>query len=161
MTTDPTDRASRPDPAAVFRQMREDADELLRARHRAEDLFRVRAAATFDRLSELLDEVLPTDSAAEARVARALEMDPSLLSRLRQGDIDPLRAPQIALAALGQSLRLDLTTFRSLLRANRRSFATDAVAARGGMGESEEAAWTAFTNAWERVRRDDASQIEE
>lgn len=148
MMKDAEGGAHRPLP---FDQMRRDADELLRAARRARELFAQRPPRSFGRLSTLLDEVLPPDRAAEARVARAVEMEPRLLSRLRAHGVDPLEVPPVPLASLGQTLALDYDTFYMLLDADHMGFQSRQGA---GRGPGPEDLRQAFRNAWRRAAMD-------
>jgi hypothetical protein len=134
-----------------FDQMRKDADELLRASQRARELFADRPPRSFGRLSTLLDEVLPVDRAAEARVARAVEMEPRLLSSLRAHRVDPLEVPPVPLASLGQTLALDEDTFYLLLEADHVGFQPRQGAARSTGADDPR---QAFRSAWRRAAMD-------
>jgi hypothetical protein len=156
---EPTNRPNRPDPAAAFRRVRQDVDELVAVARCAAELFPARAPLSFGRLSDLLDELLPTDAAAEARVARALAMDPEALRRLRSRQLDPFHAPRLALATLANALRIERDTFRRLIAADHAQFAGAGATARGWAGISDDAAaWRALDAAFERVALDDPAR---
>jgi hypothetical protein len=134
-----------------FDQLRKDADELLRAAQRARDLFTERTPRSFGRLSTLLDEVLPDERAAEARVARAVEMEPRLLAALRAHKVDPMEVPAVPLASLGQTLALDEETFYLLLDADHVGFEARQGAARSTSATDPR---QAIRSAWQRASMD-------
>lgn len=145
---EPMGSAHRPLP---FNQLRKDADELLRAAQRARDLFAERTPRSFGRLSTLLDEVLPDDRAAEARIARAVELEPRLLASLRAHKVDPLELPAVPLASLGQTLALDEETFYLLLDADHAGFEARQGATRSpSMTDPRQT----IRNAWQRASMD-------
>lgn len=150
--------AGQPDPMAMFAEMRLDAAELLRAAQRAAAMFRDSAPLSFGSLSDLLDEVLPAEPIAQARIARALEFDPEVLARLRNHTVDPLRVPKVPLANLGQMLDLDADIFWFLIAADHARFSAGKIGARGqARGTTPE---QEFREAWEQARRDDPNYLE-
>lgn len=142
---------SRPGSAADFAQMRQDSEELLRAVRRARRMFGERTPASFGSLSELLDEVLPDDQSAEAAVARAVEIEPVLLTRLRSRKLDPYELPPLPLAELGQTLEVDRETFLLLMEADHQRYAGTRSHSRG---TEVTAAAEEFRTAWARAALD-------
>jgi hypothetical protein len=138
--------------ALPFDQMRQDADELLLAAHRARELFAERSPRTFGRLSTLLDEVLPAEPAAQARIARAVELEPRLLTAIRGFKIDPLEVPVVPLANLANILSLDEETFHALLEADHMIFRARQGMARGEQGDRDPR--VVVSAAWRRVEMD-------
>jgi hypothetical protein len=146
----------------AFQQMRGDADELLRTVRKAAEIFRTRPPESFGRLSELIDEVLPVDPAAEARIARAVEMSQEALARIRAQQLDPAGAPEItlALASLGQTLGLSGPIFLGLAGADHALFSGASSAFRDA-NRSEGDPIDLLRAAWERVELDDPSRLVE
>ena len=154
MTSEPTNRSDR---EWAFLEVYRDADELLRVARHVNAFLHSHAARGLERLSDLLDEVLPSDDVGEARVARAVEIEPSILSRLRRREIDPLLAPWTGLAALAHGLGLEWTRFKTLVAGDHETFAVVSGAARSATREQD--AWAALDEAWDRVRKDDPPQL--
>jgi hypothetical protein len=139
-------------PARVFRKHRDELDDLLAFARSASAALSQRGIASFQRFSDLLDEFLPAEPDREARIARAVAMDPTTLHRLRARELDPFQAPQVGIAQLAQALRLDRDrdAFRRLLASDHASFT--ATIARGG--DNESAAWAMLDNALDRLSLD-------
>jgi hypothetical protein len=146
----PSKGGDRTNPARAFRKRREELDDLLALARHAADVLRQRGIDSFQRFSDLLDELLPTESAREARIARAVSMDPRMLKRLRGRQLDPLQAPGLGIAQLAQALHLDRDrdAFRRLLAADHAAFA--AAIARG----NDAKAWDALDAALDRIALD-------
>ena len=140
-----------------FRAMRSDADELLRAAARANAVLAGRPATILGGLSDLLDRALPTEPAAEARVARAIDLEPMLLTHLRARALDPLLAPVAPLAVLAQVFGLNREIFLALLKRDHQ-----VLSGLGGQsrGTPSTDAWARVSEAWDRAAEDDASQLE-
>lgn len=136
----------------LFRSALKDIDELVAVSKRASELFKKTAVPSFQRLSDILDEILPTEPASEARVARALSMHVEELRRLRARQLDPLHASGMSLATLRSALGLERKVFLRLVAADHAVFPIGQIA-RGG-GESEQAAWASLEAAFERVALD-------
>lgn len=142
--------------AARFEQLREETDELLRLQRAADRMFATRPATEFDGLSRVLDALLPRDADGQRRVARAVEVDTSVLQRLRSCALDPLDAPPAPVAALSRAIRLDFATFWALAQRDHERLAAHGMraTARSG-GARPDATMAAFRDAWERDERDD------
>lgn len=139
-------------PARVFRKHRDDLQDLLTFAQYAVGQLRDRGVNSFQRFSDVLDELLPTDPDAEARIARAVAMTPTTLRRLRARQLDPFQAPQMGLAQLAQALRLDREreTFRRLLASDHAAFGGGTARA----SHDESAAWDAVDDALNRLSLD-------
>jgi hypothetical protein len=153
-----SDRSSARD---IFRRGLHDVEALAVFTQRAAATFTTRPPRSFERLSDLLDELLPDDHDSEARIARALEMEPTILQRLRAGRLDPLGAPRNGLAALWQALRIERDLFHRLVTADHARFAGQPVRglATRGAYESAEDAWMSLTRAFDRLELDDPSLV--
>lgn len=119
----------RTSPMETFRRRCNELEELLALSQSAAHTLRSKTLSSFARLSELLDEVLPVEPDREAQLARTVALDLRELRRLRQGQLDPLQAPQGPLAELVDALRLDRSALRRLIAADHAAFAP--VSARG------------------------------
>lgn len=159
MTKQPSRRARDTLSMDTFQQMRQDADELLRAARRAAEIFRDRPATSFARLSDLIDEVLLADQTAEVRIARAVDMAPEALTRLRARQLDPAGAPELglALASLGRMLGLSQEEFLQLASADHVRFQFAGVLRSTPAPEDDPMA--GLRAAWERVYLDDPSRF--
>ena len=161
MTKDAFDRSGGAANLRAFQGMRRDAKEILEAARRAGEIFSQRPAESFGSLSDLLDEILPVHSVAEARVARAVEMDPQALARLRARELDPAVAPdiEVPLASLGKALGLSREAFLQLASADHARF----------QGTATLRSWSALAKdpldglraAWERVELDDPARFDD
>ena len=156
MTKEPSHRSRETLALDTFQHMRQDADELLRAARRAAEIFRARPVTSFARLSDLIDEVLPANHMAELRIARAIDMAPETLARLRARQLDPAGAPELglALASLGRVFGLSREDFLKLASADHAGFQPA-----GGVTRStaapEDTPMARLRAAWERVDLDD------
>lgn len=144
-----------------LQEMRKDADELRRVVSRAAEIFRGRPASSFGCFSELIDEVLPADSAATERVARALEVDPRILMKMRAQQLDPLTEETWlhCMAAFSQLCGLDEHTFVYLTEADHVGFAASGTLARGG-NEARKIPASVLLEAWQRADLDNPRHFE-
>jgi hypothetical protein len=143
---------------AAFQRMRRDLDEALLLPQRAAAVLGRRSADLFTGLAELLDCVLPAARTAEARLARALHIDESVLRSLRSGRMDPYALPNVeALVRLGQLMSLSLATCVMLLDRDHEALggSLDVATARGNRVRDQGRA--TFRAVWERMNRDDPS----
>jgi len=145
----------RTDPMETFRRRRNELGELVALAQQAAQTLRSRALSTYTRLSQLLDEVLPLEPAREARVAKAVSLDVRLLRQLRQGQLDPMLVPKMALAELVNALRLDRASLLRLVSADHMAFG--AVAARGNAAEPDDL--LEFEAALDRIALDSPDRI--
>ena len=141
----------RTSPMETFRRRRKELEELVALSQSAAQTLQSRALSSYARLSELLDEVLPVEPDRETRLARSIALDLRELRRLSQGQLDPLRAPQGALAELLDALRLDRNSLRRLIAADHAVFAP--VAARG-KPNNEAAGFEELEAALDRIALD-------
>lgn len=157
----PGEASTRTSGSTPFQKLREDAAELWSTTKRASAVLKVKSPRLFDGFGALLDEVLPTDGTAQDKIARALEVDPVILRRLRRQELDPFRAPSTALAALGQAFQLPLDVLKELVLRDHARFPMVSVSARGP-GEpsiTQDQFLSAVDSAWEREARDDAADL--
>jgi len=140
--------------------MRDNAAELLARVTHASALLRTKPLTDFGGLSEFLDQVLPTEHAAQERIARALDLSPEFLRRFRRHEVDPYLAPSAAFAVLGHAFGLVKHEVAALLAQDHARFAGNFVAARGAADSSGDNTFEfAFDSAWEREELDDASRL--
>lgn len=142
---------------AQFERLREESDELLKLQRAAARVFATRPAAQFESLCGLFDTVLPRDADGHRRIARAVELDPTLLQRLRASRLDPLDAPPTPMTALSRAMTMDFATFWTLAQRDHQRFVgtANAATARAGNSVNADSALVAFRAAWERDERDD------
>ena len=147
--------------AASFDRFREEADELLKLGRAADRAFATRPPAQFEGLCRLLDTILPRDTDSQRRIARAVELDPTLLQRLRSSVLDPLDVPPTPMAALSRAMSMDFATFWTLAERDHQRFVARGPRAAGRAGANggrdADAALEAFRAAWERDESDDPS----
>ena len=156
----PTDaqRAASQAFATQFDRLREETDELLKLKRAAQQMLATRPASQFDSLCHLLDSLLPRDHDSQRRLARAVQIDPGVLQRLRASTLDPLDAPPTPMVLLSRAILMDFATFWTLaqrdhLRLVRSGAQTTARA--GDDASRGDATLAAFLAAWERDERDD------
>lgn len=131
----------------MFLNAEHDAAELRAAARAASETF-ARSGVTYRRLSDLLDEWLPADRAAQDRIARAVSMPTTELDALRRSRVDPLTVSAYALVCLADAFGIPSPHLRSLVRADHERFAGTGASARGA---PEQDGWRAFEAAWERL----------
>lgn len=144
-------------PVEAFRLRRQALDELVALSRHAAQVLRSRSVASFARLSELLDEVLPVEPEREARIASTIDLEVGELRRLRAGTLDPLRASPRGLAELLDALRIDRASLRRLVAADHAVFAS-AVARRGASPESDD--FAGLEAALDRIALDDPERMQ-
>ena len=115
--------SNRQPPVEAFRLRRHALEELVALSRHAAHAFRSRTVASFARLSELLDELLPVEPEREAQIARTIDLDVQELRRLRAGTLDPLQASHRPLAELIDALHIDRNSLRRLIAADHAVFA--------------------------------------
>jgi hypothetical protein len=149
--------SNRQPPVEAFRLRRHALDELVALSRHAGQALRSRSVASFARLSELLDELLPVEPEREARIANAIAVEVGELRRLRAGTLDPLRASPRALAELLDALRIDRASLRRLIASDHAAFAP-AVARRGTSAESDD--FAGLEAALDRIALDDPERMQ-
>jgi hypothetical protein len=130
----------------LFLEAERDAAEL-RAVARSVRETLSRAGARYRRLSDLLDECLPADKAAQDRIARAVSMPTTELDALRSSRVDPLTVSVYALMCLADAFGISESNLRRLIQSDHERFGLTGASARGG---EESDPWAAFDTA--RVR---------
>ena len=141
----------------AFLDAARDAAELRAAANVARELLRASGPA-YGRLSDLLDEVLPTDKGAQDRIARALSLASSELEALRRSRLDPLAVSPYPLMCLADVFGLDFAQFRRLVESDHARFAKGVVSERGGVHD-EANSWNALEQAWERLTAENPARF--
>lgn len=167
MTTGPDDDAIRASDrrgpgahADAVQRLLTDMDEVLRLQRRAEAHVDAHTAERCAGLSVLLDESLPHDAAAEARLARALHLNDDVLRQFRRREIDPSDLPAEPLAAIGRALTLDWQTFDLLVSRDLTWFAEESPLAmlRETTADPQQVR-AALREAWDRDALDDPEAL--
>jgi hypothetical protein len=142
-----------------FAAMRQDADEVLRLRKRANQLYAERQPAGFDGLSDLLDRLLPNDRSVEERIARVLRFPLQDLKGLRASRLDPTYLARPAIASLAKAIGLDWETLRTLFNRDCARFADagGGLVARSMSVQSDVEA--DLRAAWDRMEMDEATDL--
>jgi len=148
------------DPGAEFRMFlnaERDAAELRAAARAARDAI-ASAGVRYHRLSDLLDEWLPADKAAQDRIARAVSMPAAELDALRRSRVDPLTVSLYALLCLADAFGIPDQDLRSLVRADHERFAGAGASARG---VRDREGWQAFDAAHARLTAENPARFNE
>jgi hypothetical protein len=142
--------------APQFDRLREELDELLKLERAAKQIFATRPAEAFEGLSRVFDVVLPRDSDSLHRIARAVDIDATILQKIRASVIDPFDVPPAPVTALSRSMKMDFATFRILLQRDHERLAPSSSAAfsRATMSFLRDP-MAKFWDAWQRDERDD------
>lgn len=144
--------------APQFERLREELDELLKLERAAKQIFATHPAEEFEGLSRVFDVVLPRDADSLRRIARAVDLDTTILQKLRASVIDPFDVPPASVTALSRSMKMDFATFRMLLQRDheRLALSSSPALSRATMGSlSRRDPMAKFWDAWQRDERDD------
>lgn len=139
----------------LFLDVERDASELRAAARAARDAL-AHSGVRYRRLSDLLDEWLPADRAAQDRIARAVSMPAGELDALRRSRVDPLTVSLYALFCLADAFGIPVAQLRALVSADHERFAGARASARGvpdGDG------WAAFDAAHARVTAENPARF--
>jgi transcriptional regulator with XRE-family HTH domain len=143
----------------AFHQLRRDADEVLRLRKRLPALLERRSVLSFGGFGDLLDQVLPQDTDAELRIARALHLSEGALSRLRASQMDPAVVSAPSLALLARAMGLDWESFATLVERDHARFVPEQELLQARRAGVVLPFLQVCQAAWERETMDDASGL--
>jgi hypothetical protein len=139
----------------MFLDAERDASELRAAARVAREAL-AHSNVRYRRLSDLLDEWLPADRAAQDRIARAVSMPATELDALRRSRVDPLTVSVYALLCLADAFGISPAHLRSLVGADHERFAGAKASARGA---SEVDGWAAFDSACDRLTAENPARF--
>jgi len=143
--------------APNFDRVLEESDEILHLQREARRILDSRPASEFEGFGRLLDVVLPREAIRQSRIARALELELSVLQRLRASQLDPFDVEPRPLAVLARSVHLDYQTFWCLALRDHERLASTRLGVRSRSRRSQDDVESALRRAWERDTLDDAS----
>ncbi len=143
----------------AFHHLRRDADEVLRLQKRLLALLEQRSVLSFGGFGDLLDQVLPQDTDADLRIARALHLSEGALSRLRASQVDPTTVPAPSLARLARAIGLDWKSFATLVERDHARFVPEQELLQARRAGVVLPLLKACQAAWERESMDDASGL--
>ena len=143
-----------------FRTMRRGAEEAHRLRLRTDHVLSMRQLRSFDGLGHFLDEVLPDEQDDIDRIATAVQMSTTTLSRLRASRLDPLSVSPGPLVLLGYVLGLAPEQLEDLVVQDHERFMPFG----GGVVERGEPRamsdqLRSLREAWARTVADDATDL--
>jgi hypothetical protein len=141
-----------------FEQLLTDLDELLRLK--AQTTGQGAGVGNYGSFSTFLNAVLPSDAAAENRIARALRLDEETLRQLRRREIDPAELPPDVMATLGRCASLDWATFDALVARDLTWFAEESPLSMLRDNTADPmAVRRALREAWDRDALDDPGTL--
>jgi hypothetical protein len=141
---------------AWFLRLRQNADEVLRARQRAKTLLVERPPERFDGIGHLLGKVLPSDAEVVARFANALGIGSPLVAQLRASELDPIHLPFPALVVIGCVLELNEESFLDLVwRDHERFVQLERGTLSRGLSKEPGEIKRQLREAWARAAQDD------
>lgn len=139
----------------LFQDASESAAALRKAAARAQEILGPRGWAV-TRLSDLLDEVLPTDRAEQDRIAQAIALPASELDALRRHRVDPLMLSPFAIVNLASEFGIPREQLNQLLIADHKPYENTSVSARGAAIAD---AWSQLDAEWDRVRSENPARF--